>query len=387
MNITIVCDLLGKQNNRTTIATLNLEKFFIYSKKHKVTVVSNDFEGTEIPEENRCYLPNFRMGYFATAALKRNGISLALPVKKILRKAIADADVVHIQLPFLIGINAAKIAKKMHKPVTASFHAQAENITSHFFNLIESKFVNNLIYRFVYHTMYKRCDCVHFPTKFIKDVFESEQGHETNGYVITNGVNNIFKDKKLDRKNEKFTIVCSGRFSKEKAQHLLIEAVAKSKHRDEIKIIFAGSGPLAQKCEQLALQKNVDAQISFFSRTDLVNLLNTANLYVHTAYIEIEAISCLEAICCGLVPLINNAHRSATKAFALEKENLFNENDTDDLTEKIDYFFEHPEVIAKLKKEYEKMQIQFDQSECLRLMEIMFSDAIDLNNKNNQAHK
>ncbi|MCR4789992.1 MAG: glycosyltransferase [Treponemataceae bacterium] len=382
MKITIVCDLLGQPNNGTTIATLNLAKFLISSKKHTVKVVSNNFEGTGIPEENQCLLPTFKMGYFATAALNRNGISFALPVKKMIKAAIEDADVVHIQLPFLIGINAAKIAKKLKKPLTASFHAQAENITSHFFNLIEAKGLNDFIYKFVYHTMYKRCDCIHFPTQFIKDVFENAQGHTTNGYVITNGVSSIFKDHKEEINNEKFTIVCSGRFSKEKAQHLLIKAVAQSKHKDQIKIIFAGSGPLAEKCRQLAINKNVDAEISFFTHDKLVEVLNHANLYVHTAFIEIEAISCLEAICCGLVPLINDAHRSATKAFALEPENLFKENDVDDLTAKIDYFFEHPEVIKKLKEEYKKMQIQFDQSECFRLMEIMFCDAISLNTKN-----
>lgn len=43
MNITIICDVLGKENNGTTIAAMNLIRF-LKDKGHRVTVVCPDEE-------------------------------------------------------------------------------------------------------------------------------------------------------------------------------------------------------------------------------------------------------------------------------------------------------------------------------------------------------
>ena len=382
MKITIVCDVLGEPNNGTTVATLNLIRFLKEKCGHSVKVVSNDFEKSGIPEEERCLLPTLSLGPVANKIIANNGVSLAKADHDILFNAMKDADVVHIQLPLLIGQTAVHIAKELGKPVTASFHCQAENVSAHV-HLQNNELVSKAIYKEFYYGLYQYCDCIHYPTKFIRDVFEKAVKHKTNAAIISNGVNPIYTNKHLSRKNEKFVIVCSGRFSKEKAQQLLIKAVGKSIHRDEIKICFAGEGPLLHSYQKLALHLGVDADFTFYSRTALVELLNRANLYVHTAFIEIEAISCIEAICCGLVPVINNAKRSATKAFALDQRNLFRENSVKDLTKKIDYWIEHPDELEKTVEEYKKMAHQFDQEECMRMMEIMLCDAVEMHEKRN----
>lgn len=40
----------------------------------------------------------------------------------------------------------------------------------------------------------------------------------------------------------------------------------------------------------------------FFKRDELTEIIGYADLYVHTAEVEIEAVACLEAICGGLLP-------------------------------------------------------------------------------------
>ncbi len=69
------------------------------------------------------------------------------------------------------------------------------------------------------------------------------------------------------------------------------------------------------------------------SREELISALQFADLYVHPAEIEIEAISCLEAIACGKVLLISDSPKSATRGFALSDRNLFRCNDPEDFTE------------------------------------------------------
>jgi hypothetical protein len=56
---------------------------------------------------------------------------------------------------------------------------------------------------------------------------------------------------------------------------------------------------------------------------ELVKMINMSDLYVHTSEVEIEAISCLEALSCGIVPVINDSSKSATRTFALSEKNLF----------------------------------------------------------------
>jgi glycosyltransferase involved in cell wall biosynthesis len=92
---------------------------------------------------------------------------------------------------------------------------------------------------------------------------------------------------------------------------------------------------------------------------------------VHTSSIEIEALGCLEALNCGLIPVINDSPGSATRYFALTPNNLFKMNDYRDLAKKIDYWVEHPEEKAKLALRYASYCGQFDFDRCMDQMEQM----------------
>jgi glycosyltransferase involved in cell wall biosynthesis len=373
MTVTIVCDVLGEPNNGTTIATLNLINY-LKERGHTVYVVCGDEDKYGL--DGYYILPKLNLGWFLNKVVARNGVSLAKVDKRILTEAIGKADVVQIQFPFSIGQTAAKIAVKMHKPITASFHCQAENFTAHIF-MVNNALANKITYEVFYHTLYKYCDCVHYPTAFIRSLFEKTT-HKTNGFVISNGVGPLYVNRHLVHNNKKFTIVSTGRFSTEKAQHVLIRAAAASKYKDNLRLCFAGEGPLKSVYVRLAKKLHVDASFNFYSREDLVTLLNRADLYVHPAFIEIEAIACIEAICCGLVPVIADARRSATKAFALDENNLFKENNVKSLASKIDFWYEHPALKAEYAVRYESLAGRFSQKKCMEGMENMLQTAVGM---------
>lgn len=375
----IVCDILGEKNNGTTLAATNLIDY-LRSKGHEVRVVCCDKDKNNL--ENYYVTPTLNLGKFCNKILEKNGVTPAKADESVLRKAIEGSDVVHLLIPFFLARRAAKIAKELNKPITASFHCQAENVTAHVF-MMNFPLANTLVYKNFYKHVYQYCDIIHYPTTFIRDVFEKET-HKTNAVVISNGVNEQFyKDVPSNRISDKFTIVCTGRYSKEKAQHLLIKATAKSKHRDDIKLVFAGGGPYENSLKKLSAKHGTDAEFRLFPRDELLSLLHGADLYVHTAIIEIEAIACLEAIVSGLIPVINNSPRSATKAFALDGNNLFKLNDANDLAAKIDFWYEHPELIKEYKARYKSIIGNFDQKECMHKMEEMLLSAIEM--KKNQA--
>ena len=115
--------------------------------------------------------------------------------------------------------------------------------------------------------------------------------------------------------------------------------------------------------------------MEFYSRSELVDVINYSDLYVHPAEIEIEAIACLEAIACGKVPVIADSPRSATRYFARTPENLFKMNDPASLAERIDYWIEHPEEREECSRQYLGYAQAFAFDQCMDQMEEMLADA------------
>lgn len=376
MNITVVCDVLGLPNNGTSMAAFNLINS-MRARGHRVKVVCPDADKSG--REDYFITPRYNFGVFNKYVAK-NGVSLGKADEDIIRVAMDDAEVVHILLPFSLGISAQKLAMEKGLPITASFHCQAENITSHI-HLKDSKQANLMTYKILRYKFFDKCDCIHYPSKFICDTFESCTG-PTNHYIISNGVSGDFRRIPVDKPEylkNKFVILFSGRYSREKRHDILTDAIALSKHREIIVPIYAGCGPLENEIREHALRKLGYAPVMrFFNRGEMVKVINYSDLYVHPAEIEIEAIACLEAISCGRIPVISNSPRSATRNFALTEDNLFRCNDPRDLACKIDHWIENPEDRKKCEERYLGYAAQFSFESCMDKMEQMLFDAVKL---------
>lgn len=378
MKIVIVCDILGKKNNGTSIASYNLINS-LKEKGHSVKVVCCDLDESENNENGQfIVLDKLNLGPL-NKIVERNGVSLPLKDKKKIVEAIKGCDIVHVMLPFPLGITACRIAKRLGKPVTAGFHCQAELVSSHL-GLMNCEPFNTHIYKQFYKHLYQYCDAVHYPTKFICDVFENIVGR-TNHYIISNGVNKYMTYKpceKPDDLKDKFIILSTGRLCKEKSHITLFEAVALSKQNSEIQLIIAGQGPLQKRLEKYAEENIVNPPIiKYFSRSEMADLVNYADLYVHPAKAELEGIACLEAVASGLVPVVSNSKKSATKDFAISDNNIFKCDDPKDLASKIDFWFEHPKEKQIYKDKYIQFGERFNQEECMNRMEQMFIDVLE----------
>ena len=375
MKIAVICDVLGKENNGTTIAAMNLIRS-LRAKGHSVRVVCADPEHAGQPDYYIVPKMNFGPinGYVA-----KNGVAPAKVDRGILEAAIADVELIHVMMPFAVGCAAAQYAHRHHIPLTAGFHCQAENVTGHIF-MMDFPLANTIAYKTFYHNLYRYCDCIHYPSQFICDTFENIVG-PTPHRIISNGVNSAFRPmpfEKPEKLRERYVVLFTGRYSPEKSHKVLIDAVALSRHKDEIQLIFAGDGPLKQSLARQAKRRGIHAPIMrFFSREELVRVINYADLYVHPAEIEIEAIACLEAIACGKVPLIADSPRSATRYFALTDRNLFRYSDPQDLADKMDWWLEHPEERLSCSKSYLGYAVQFNFTSCMDQMEKMILDVLE----------
>lgn len=368
MKICVVCDVLGKENNGTTIAGMNLIRSLI-NKGHKVNVVCNDIDKRNL--DGFYIVPEMKIPVI-TNIIHKNGVKISKLDKKIMLQALDGVDHVHCLLPFKLSNFAVKYCKKNNISTTASFHAQAENVTSHL-GLKNVDFCSNLIYKYFYSRVYKYVDAIHYPTEFIKNVFENVVG-KTNSYVISNGVNRIYSKQQVQKDERflnKFIILNIGRLCSEKDQKTLVKGISLSKYKDKIHLVMAGSGPDKNKIIKLANKLNISYEINFYQRDELVKIINSADLYCHSADVEIEAISCLEAISCGLVPIICDSKKSATKHFAIDDKSLFEKGNPIDLSKKIDYWIENPLEKEKYSKMYEEKSIVFHQDVCMDKMEEM----------------
>ncbi len=385
MNITIVCDVLGEPNNGTSVAAYNLINH-LKSQGHDVRVVCCDAD--KKGESGFCIVPTLNLGPIVNAALARNEVVPAKADPVILEEAIKDADVVHLLMPFPLSWKAVKICEKYGVPMTASFHVQAENFTCHL-GMMKSNIATKEVYKYFYKKVYDHCTLTHYPTEFIKEDFESNIKKHVPSRVISNGVSESFFEpapleaiiRQKQKNNDKFTIVVVGRYSSEKAQQVLIRAVAKSKYKDRIKLIMAGEGPKGRMYRRLVKRNGVDCEMRFIEHNELKEVLNAADLYVHTAYVELESIACLEAIVTGLVPIICDSKRSAARFFAQDDRCLYRKWDPEDLKNKIEYFMDNPEELNACKEKYKTQANVSRLGECMNKMEEMLQEAAGMREK------
>lgn len=371
MKILLVIDQFNGENNGTTISAIHLAEY-LTSVGDDVKILTTGKGGKNIYAVPERYIP------LATYFAHKQGMLFGKPIKSVLTQAIAECDVVHFFMPWKLAKQGVKVAKKLHKPYTAAFHVQPENITYNI-GLRNVNFANALLYHGLRMSFYKNIQHIHCPSNFIAG--ELRRNHYKGKlHIISNGVNKKFvpaNTPKPANLEDKFIITMAGRLSVEKNQNVLIKAVNESKYRDKIQLIFAGSGPKEEQYKQLGKKLPNMPIFKFYDQSGLINVLQYTDLYVHSADVEIEAISCIEAMACGLVPVISDSPTSATKQFALDDRSLFRTGDSHDLAAKIDYWIEHPEENQEMSVKYREYSKQFAQEQCMAQMREMFVEAID----------
>ena len=372
MKILIVIDQFDNSNNGTTISARRFTKG-LQDAGNEVYVVSTG----DNKDEYKFNLKELPLPPGISHLIKSQGMSFAIPNTEVLEKAISSVDIVHFYMPFFLSKSGLKICEKLHIPHTAAFHVQPENIT-YSIGLGTNTKVNDFIYTHYRDSFFNHFTHIHCPSEFIANELK-KHGYTSKLHVISNGVDDEFKyygKEKLPEFKDKFVITMIGRYSNEKRQDVLIDAISKSKYADKIQLVLAGKGPKEAKYKKLG-EKLINPPImNFYNTDDLIALLKSTDLYVHSADAEIEAISCIEAFACGNVPIIANSPNSATKQFALVKESLFEAGNSTDLANKIDFWIDNEDYRKEMELKYSQNAEKYRLKDIIKKMEEMFEDAI-----------
>ncbi len=361
-------DCFVDKSNGTAVSANNLYKELV-RKGHNVRVVAPYVKGDGFYAVDERWIP------LVTYISHKQHMHFGKADEKVLREAFCGADIVHFFLPFKLEIVGVKIAREMKIPIVAGYHLQPENITYNA-HLTKIPYIHEFIFWLFKKRLYSYVRHIHCPSQLIADELTRANYTHAKLFVISNGFTPRLQVKRSNNDDGFFHIIMTGRYTQEKRQDLLIEAVFLSKYEKRIKLHIKGQGPREEEYKNLATKLTNGADIGFVSDEELARLLSIANLYVHTSDVDGESISALEAISNGIVPIISDSKISATKQFALTEESLFKAGDARDLAKKIDYFIENPNRLEELRGKYSTIAKNYDISLCVDSIIKMYKEAI-----------
>lgn len=367
--IVFVIDNYGEFTNGTTV-TAKRSKERLEARGHTVRLVSaGELTGDEYYRLKKRFIP------IVSQVSKKQSVYFAKYDKELMMKAYEGADIIHFFLPFQLTHKGIMLAKKMEIPCTAAFHSQPENIT---YGMGLGKFgrpIASLLYQKFKNSVYRHVSRVHCPSTFIVNEMK-HNGYKNDFHVISNGISEIFSPSKVNKDESRRQILSIGRYAFEKKQDVVIKAVSLSKYKQEIKLVLAGAGPREKSLKRLANKLNVETEFGFLDQSALLNKIHSSTLYIHAAEAEIEGISCLEAISCGVVPIIAKAKKSAATQFVIDERSVFPAGKPKALAKQIDYWLDNEEARNQMSIKYAEHAKKYNIEHSIDLLEEMFTSEI-----------
>lgn len=168
-----------------------------------------------------------------------------------------------------------------------------------------------------------------------------------------------FKERKLPENGEKIRILLIARFVEKKGIPYLIKAFANIRNKyTNVELKLVGDGPMKKSIKELIKSLGISPDVTlagFKPYNEISNELLEAHIFVHPSIeakdgdTEGGAPTILFAAQATGLPVISTYHADIPEVVLNGKSGyLVNEKDVADLTEKINYLLEHPDLWSKL---------------------------------------
>jgi len=304
--------------------------------------------------------------------------------KKVFEKAMKGVDLVQVHFPFLMAIGAVKAAKRLGKPVVGAFHVQPQNIMAAMGKI--SLLLECFIWFIFKFFLFNRVDTIVAPSKFAAALLRSE-GVKARLYAISNGIPVEYVPGNYQRPEwfgDNLVLLNIGRHAYEKRQSLLIEGVKRTKYADKIQLILAGRGERTDELKAKAWELPVEPLIQYITPEEKLHYLNTANLFLHGSIVELESLSCSEAIGCGLPCMVSNSKYSAAPQFTLDNLFLFASGNLDDLADRLNFWYENRDLLRseEIKDKVLEKTERFRFEKAVNAYEALYEEAAGKSRKN-----
>ena len=336
----------------------------------------------------------------ADAIISAQGYAFAKPKRKVIKQAVAWADVVHLEEPFGLQARTAHAAKRAGKPVLATYHIHPENITATI-HLDGVWPLNALLLASWRRRIYALAQVVQCPSDSVHQRLQ-RWGLEDKLVTISNGVGLAPSKPAAGTKTECcapdgrqvetkqtpgeaqpegeqiYRLLVVGRFSREKDQATILKAMRHSRYASQIQLVFAGRGPTEKSLRRAASRLVHDGVLkhapsfNFFDAAGLDAQAEQADLYIHAAFIEVEGLSCLEVLRHGVVPVIAHSPLTATSQFALDAHSRFKARDPKALARAIDYWLSDNGRRQTEAQKYLNIGAHYDINDCVSRLELVY---------------
>lgn len=336
----------------------------------------------------------------ADAIISAQGYAFAKAKPKVIKQAVAWADVVHLEEPFGLQARTAHAAKRAGKPVLATYHIHPENITATI-HLDSFWPLNALLLASWRRRIYALAQVVQCPSDSVHQRLQ-RWGLGDKLVTISNGVGlapskpaagtktersepsgRQTEAKQVPRKaqpvgEQVYHLLVVGRFSREKDQATILKAMRHSRYASQIQLVFAGRGPTEKSLRRAASRLVRDGVLkhapsfNFFDAAGLDAQAEQADLYIHAAFIEVEGLSCLEVLRHGVVPVIAHSPLTATSQFALDSHSRFKACDPKALARAIDYWLSDNERRQAEAQKYLNIGAHYDINDCVSRLELVY---------------
>ena len=336
----------------------------------------------------------------ADAIISAQGYAFAKPERKVIKQAVAWADVVHLEEPFGLQARTAHAAKRAGKPALATYHIHPENITAtiHLDGLWP---LNALLLASWRRRIYALARVVQCPSDSVHQRLQ-RWGLGDKLVTISNGVGLAPSKPAAGTKTECcapdgrqvetkqtpgeaqpvgeqiYHLLVVGRFSREKDQATILKAMRHSRYASQIQLVFAGRGPTEKSLRREASRLVRDGVLkhapsfNFFDAAGLDTQAEQADLYIHAAFIEVEGLSCLEVLRHGVVPVIAHSPLTATSQFALDAHSRFKARDPKALARSIDYWLSDNDRRQTEAQKYLNIGAHYDINDCVSRLELVY---------------
>lgn len=336
----------------------------------------------------------------ADAIISAQGYAFAKPKRKVIKQAVAWADVVHLEEPFGLQARTAHVAKRVGTPVLATYHIHPENITAtiHLDGLWP---LNALLLASWRRRIYALVQVVQCPSDSVRQRLQ-RWGLGDKLVTISNGVGLTPSKPEVSAKTECsepsgrqvetkqtpgeaqpegeqiYRLLVVGRFSREKNQATVLKAMRHSRYASQIQLVFAGRGPTEKSLRRAASRLVHDGVLKhapsfdFFDAAGLDAQAEQADLYIHAAFIEVEGLSCLEVLRHGVVPVIAHSPLTATSQFALDAHSRFKARDPKALARAIDYWLSDNDRRQTEAQKYLNIGAHYDINDCVSRLELVY---------------
>jgi len=371
-----------------SVSTDNIARFML-SRGHKVTLICPK-PAVDRKAEYPKGLKIIRVPSLPFTFYNNNSYATFPSARKCVENEIRSNkfDVIHVQEPEIIGLNALNLARKYKIPTVGSLHFIPQQIDrvlwGHFEKILTPLF--NVFVRIVYNKYDQIMTVSNFFANYLKSV-----GVKRPVNVISNGVDtNLYRPRELDLEirtkygfsKEDIVFFFLGRLDRDKNAETTVRAMPKTDKN--VKLLIVGKGTESEFLLNLSKKLRVENKIvwiPYVTDAEMLKLYSAVNAFCIMSPYEGQSIVTLQAVAAGL-PVIA-ADAGALPELVIDGLNgyLVKTYDYKSLSEKINLLASSEKNREKFGIESRKISLKHERSKALSKLESIY-----INLKNNSTY-